>query len=111
MYIQLIYTYVYQCDVISHTLLLRLVDCSSLLERSEVYEMIDYDRVIKRDLEKSKNLLNKKYTRMYIHTYTCMHTVTHIHNMQRRICWIVASYNIHAKSCKGMAHIAYHRVL
>lgn len=50
-----------------NTLLLRLVDCSSLLERSEVYEMIDYDRVIKKDLEKSKNLLNKKYTRIYIH--------------------------------------------
>jgi dynein heavy chain len=39
----------------------RLVDCPGLLGRREVYEMTDYDRVLKRDLEKSKNLLTKKW--------------------------------------------------
>ncbi|CAI8004188.1 Dynein heavy chain 7, axonemal [Geodia barretti] len=39
----------------------RLVNCAGLLSRSEVYEMADFDRVVKRDLESSKTLLTTKW--------------------------------------------------
>ena len=41
--------------------MIRLVNCAGLLSRSEVYEMADFDRVVKRDLESSKTLLTTKY--------------------------------------------------
>ena len=63
----------------------RLVDCLSLLSRSEVFEMTDFDRVLKKNLEKSKSLLHTKYEHSLHHTknlslsYTHTHTHTHYH--------------------------------
>ena len=54
----------------------RLVDCLSLLSRSEVFEMTDFDRVLKKNLEKSKSLLHTKYEHSLHHTKNLSHTHT-----------------------------------
>ena len=45
----------------------RLVDCSGLLKRGSVFEMVDYQRTLKRDLENSSNLLHKKWVYLSVH--------------------------------------------
>ena len=65
---------------------LRLLDCASLVGRREVYEMADFDRVIKRDLENAKILLT---TKCILHTVLVVYTHTTLWKCSRYIMCIL----------------------